>query len=341
MIKRIININSVIKEYFVIIYFLFIPLLSYLVTSGLINPIRDKSFQFGFFDIPDERKLHSNNIVRLGGISIFIGFLVGIFILLLGNALGLNLNVSNQEYDFIIKVLIGASIFFLLGTLDDLFRISPYLRLFVEFFTILILAYKGLIFNKFDFLPFYSYKIELNNNISIIANIIWIAGVTNAVNWLDGIDGLTAIYVSIILTTLLIISLSKGLILTSLTLLILIFCIFGFYKFNKHPAKILMGDGGAYFLGFILSTFAVFLSSNKGESYSILIPITLLSVPILDMTFVILKRLFNYESIFLPDRSHLHHRLQDNGISYENTLRIIISTIIFTSISSLFFYRLI
>ncbi len=331
-----------IKDYLIYIYFLFIPLFSYAVTSSLINPIRELSFQFGFFDKPDKRKLHSNNIVRLGGISIFIGFLLGMFILLLGNFIGLNINISSEEYGFINKVLIGASIFFLLGTLDDLFKISPYLRLFVEFLTILILTYKGLIFNKFDFLPFDATKIiVLKNNISVFANLIWIAGITNAINWLDGIDGLTSIYVSIILANLLIISLTKGLILTSLILLCLIFCIVGFYKFNKHPAKILMGDGGAYFLGFILSTFSIFLSLNKGGSYSILIPITLLSVPIFDMAFVIFKRLLNSKSIFLPDRSHLHHRLQDNGISYQNTLRIIISLITFTSISSLFFYCLI
>jgi UDP-N-acetylmuramyl pentapeptide phosphotransferase/UDP-N-acetylglucosamine-1-phosphate transferase len=330
------------KVNLIYIYFFVIPIFSYLATYSLINPIRETSFKLGFFDKPDKRKLHTNNIVRLGGIPIFLGFFLGLLLLFLGSFLGLNFNISSEEYNFINKVLIGSSIFFLLGTIDDLFKISPYLRLFVEFLTILILTYKGLIFNRFDFFPFDTTKtIDLGNNLSIFANVIWIAGITNAINWLDGIDALTAIYVPIILSTLLIVSLSKGLILTSITLLILIFCIIGFYKFNKHPAKILIGDGGAYFLGFILSTFSIFLSSNKGDSYSILIPILLLSVPIFDMVFVILKRLFNSKSIFLPDRSHLHHRLQDNGISYQNTLRIIISIVLFTSITSLFFYSFI
>ena len=328
-----------IKENLIYIYFLIVPLFSYIATYKLINPIRKTSFKLGFFDKPNKRKSHTNNVVRLGGIPIFLGFFVGISLLYLGNFFGLDFDIASQEYQFINKVLIGSSIFFLLGTIDDLFKISPYIRLFVEFLTILILTSKGLIFSRFDFLPFDATKtFELKNNLSIFANLIWIAGITNAINWLDGIDALTAIYVSIILSTLLIISISKGLILTSFTLLILIFCILGFYKFNRHPAKILIGDGGAYFLGFILSTFSIFLSSNQGDSYSILIPITLLSVPIFDMVFVILKRILNSNSIFLPDRSHLHHRLQDSGISYQNTLRIIISIIVFTSIMSLLFY---
>lgn len=331
-----------IKENTIYIYFLIVPILSYMATSSLINPIRKKSFKFGFFDEPDKRKLHSNNIVRLGGISIFLGFVLGMLLLFLGNWIFLNTTISKVEFGFIYKVLIGSSIFFLLGIIDDLFKISPYLRLFVEFITILILTYKGLIFNKFNLLPFDTTKtIELSNSITIFANVVWIAGITNAINWLDGIDGLTALYVCILFITLLIISLTKGLILTSFTILILIFCLLGFYKFNKYPAKILLGDGGAYFLGFILATFSIFLSLNKGDSYSILIPITLLAVPIFDMVFVILKRLLKSKSIFLPDRSHLHHRLQDNGLNHENTLRIILSIISFTSISSLFFYCLI
>ena len=317
-------------------------MMSFFMTSSLINPIRDKSFKFGFFDKPDHRKQHSNNIVRLGGIPIYIGFQLGIFLLFLGNLAGLDLNFNSFEYSFISKVFIGSSLFFLLGTIDDLFKISPFFRLLVEFITVLILSFKGLIFSKFNLLPFDNTQtIELSYGISILFNLFWIAGITNAINWLDGIDGLTAIYVSIILSTLFIISLIKGLILSPLILLILIFSILGFYKFNKYPAKILMGDGGAYFLGFILSTFSIFLASSDGESYSIIIPITLLSIPIFDMTFVIFKRFFTSKSIFLPDRSHLHHRLQNNGYSQNKTLKIIVSLITLTSITSLLFYCLI
>ena len=101
-------------------------------------------------------------------------------------------------------------------------------------------------------------------NISLIFHTLWIAGVTNAINWLDGLDGLTANYVSIILGTLAIISLLKGLVFTPLVLIIIIFSILAFYKFNKYPSKIIMGDGGSYFLGFILSTFSIMISSYEG-----------------------------------------------------------------------------
>ena len=150
-----------------------------------------------------------------------------------------------------------------------------------------------------------------------------------------GLDGLTAIYTSMILGTLAIISFLKGLFFTPLILIIIIFSILAFYKFNKYPAKIIMGDGGSYFLGFILSTFSILISSNEGQSFSLIIPILVLSIPILDMVYVLFLRFINRKSIFLPDRSHLHHRLIDKGYSYQNTIHIISLLVFSTSIITL------
>ena len=96
-----------------------------------------------------------------------------------------------------------------------------------------------------------------------------------------------------------------------------------------------MGDGGSYFLGFILSTFSIMISSYEGQSFSLFIPIFILLIPILDMIYVISRRFLNGRSIFFPDRSHIHHRLIDNGYSYQNTINIISLLVFLTSIITL------
>lgn len=320
-----------------LIYFLTIPFISYLTTFWLINPIKLLSLKYDFYDAPNSRKSHSKNIVRLGGLAIFTGTLFGLAFIFTNNTFEGKYLLNNlTENAYINKILIGASIFFVLGIFDDLFRLSPFIRLFVQFLTVIILGINGLLFNELNFAPLnYSFTLNLPINLSLIMHAIWIVGVTNAVNWLDGLDGITAIYVSMILGTLVLMSLLKGLLLSALILTIIIFSILAFYKYNKFPAKIIMGDGGSYFLGFILSTFSILISSYEGKSFSLLIPILILSIPILDMMFVMLMRLLNSRSIFLPDRGHIHHRLIDNGYSYQNTIQIIYLLVLITSVLTL------
>ncbi len=325
------------------ICFAVFPLISFLTTFSLINPIKRLSLRYDYYDAPSSRKSHSENIVRLGGIAIYIGsFLSLIFLNFNDNLIGKYLFNNPLENTYLIKILIGSSIFFVLGTFDDLFRLSPFLRLFIQFLTVIILGINGLLFNEFNFIPLNnSFILTLPVNISLIIHALWIAGVTNAINWLDGLDGLTAIYVCMILGTLTIIGFLKGLFLTSLILIIIIFSILAFYKFNKYPAKIIMGDGGSYFLGFILSTFSIMISSYEGQSFSLFIPILVLLIPILDMVYVLFIRFLNRRSIFLPDRSHLHHRLIHKGYSYQNTIHIISILVFFTSIITLIINHLI
>lgn len=325
------------------IYFLILPSTSYIICFLLINPIKSISLKYGFYDSPSLRKSHSKNIVRLGGLAFYVGTVLSLGFVFFNTDLLDKLFANNLlEKTYIIKILIGSSIFFILGIFDDLFRLSPFIRLFIQFLTVIILGINGLLFNELNFRPLnYNFILNLPPNISLIIHAIWIAGVTNAINWLDGLDGLTAVYVCMIFGTLVIISFLKGFLLTPLILIILIFSILAFYKFNKYPAKIIMGDGGSYFLGFILSTFSILISSYEGESFSIFIPLLILSIPILDMVYVVLKRVINGNSIFYPDRGHIHHRLIEKGYSYQNTIRIISLLVFSTSIFTLIINQLI
>jgi UDP-N-acetylmuramyl pentapeptide phosphotransferase/UDP-N-acetylglucosamine-1-phosphate transferase len=325
------------------ICFAIFPLLSFVATFLCINPIKKLSLKYGFYDAPSSRKSHRENIVRLGGLAIYIGVFFSLFFIHSNKPILDKYLFSNPlENTFIIKIFIGSSIFFVLGIFDDLFRLSPFVRLFIQFLTVIILGINGLLFNEFNFIPLnYSFTLSVPINISLIIHALWISGITNAINWLDGLDGLTAICVSFILATLAIISFSKGLFFTPLILIIIIFSILAFYKFNKYPAKIIMGDGGSYFLGFVLSTFSIMISSYKGQSFSLFIPILVLLIPILDMVYVLFLRFINGKSIFLPDRSHIHHRLIDKGYSYQNTIHIISLLVFSTSLITLIINQLI
>ena len=193
------------------ICFAIFPLISFVTTFLLINPIKKISLKYGFYDAPSSRKSHRENIVRLGGLAIYIGVFLSLFFINSNETLLDKYLFSNPlENTYILKILIGSSIFFVLGIFDDLFRLSPFVRLFIQFLTVIILGINGLLFNDFNFIPLnYSFTLSLPINISLIIHALWISGITNAINWLDGLDGLTAICVSFILATLAIISFSK------------------------------------------------------------------------------------------------------------------------------------
>ena len=182
--------------------------------------------------------------------------------------------------------------------------------------------------------------------LSFIFNTIWFGGVTNAINWMDGIDGLACGASIIILFTFLpFLEISESYQLTYFCLA-LIGSSIAFLIYNKYPAKIFMGDGGSYFLGYIIASLSI-LSSTRvifidnlefGSTLTnILFPLSVLFVPILDMVCVILKRISNKKSPFFPDRSHLHHLLQEKNISISNTVLIILMLVSICSLISFIF----
>ena len=129
------------KQIFLYIYFILLPLLSFCTSYYFVNPIKNIGSRFGFIDKPDERKHHTNNIVRLGGVSIYLGFLISLSIIFFNKLYGIDF--SFIEISFIKNALIGSTIFFLLGILDDLFRISPFIRLFIQSLTVLLISLNG------------------------------------------------------------------------------------------------------------------------------------------------------------------------------------------------------
>ena len=241
------------------------------------------------------------------------------------------------------------SLFFLLiGLSDDLFNLSPWPRLGMQIIGGSIAYINGIQIRSLDFstLPFFSLKIELSLTISILLTIIWLVGVTNAFNWIDGLDGLAAGTTVICSIGFALFSLKENYIfITSLFAALSGSCA-GFLRFNKYPSKIIMGDGGSYFVGFILASYGTLVGSNFNKgiflnefSTNILLPIIILAVPLFDMARVIFMRTIKGLSPLYPDRSHLHHKILNKGLGHRNTVYFIyFMNIIFMGIGLLLFY---
>jgi len=297
-------------------------------TITLVPIIKSLSIKYKIVDKPEERKQHKSSIVRLGGLGIFLGFYISLLIL---KVFGLFFFDPNS---FFWPIFICAPFFFIVGFVDDIFNISPFTRLFLQVVLSIFVWSCGFHINNIIINYFFGENLSLGiiSSYSLIFTVFWIVGMTNAINWLDGLDGLATGVVSI--STFGMICASMGHqnyeylpILTSF----LGACV-AFLIYNFHPAKIVMGDGGSYLLGFISATMCLILfepginiNFNSKLDFYFLESILFFAVPLFDMLFVIYSRIKSKKSIFYPDRKHFHHRLYDNGFSQQE-----VSLLIFT-----------
>ena len=246
------------------------------------------------------------------------------------------INPYFSNYEVLYVLITGSFIFFIIGLLDDLFNLSPFLRLIIEFATSAFIWAGGI---KIQYLDI-SFIIGGYNNLtlptflSLLITCFWIVGIINAFNWIDGLDGLSSSLSIICSSGFLIISILLSNQFSVYICSSIIGSCLGFLYLNKYPAKIIMGDCGSHFLGFIMATISIISSRNiilENNSLIALIPLLILSFPLTDMFFVILKRLINNKSPFFPDRSHFHYKLIDAGFSYQETLNLLFLCSIFGS----------
>ncbi len=300
-------------------------IVSIIISYIAIFPVRSFGLKYGIIDKYEKRKDYKGLIVRIGGISILLGCFISFFL----SAFLLNFKLDNQ----IILLSFFSFIFFSIGFLDDVFTIKPKPRLAFQALATLI-AFNLLEDISFPIFTDLNFGNTLNQTLmifSLLVTVIWITGVTNAINWTDGLDGLAG-GVSVVLSSgLFFIFLSLDLYYYALYSIAIAGACYGFLVHNYRPATILMGDGGSYFLGFNLAALSLIASNNLVSIAEIsnplslsLLPFVLLGVPITDMLFVILKRIYNSKSPFYPDRNHLHHRLLSSGINYKATISIIL-----------------
>ncbi|EAW34420.1 Glycosyl transferase, family 4 protein [Lyngbya sp. PCC 8106] len=278
----------------------------------------------GRVDLPSDRKVHQRPMVRLGGISIYLGTLIGLLVVWWSggfiDAHGQPLGVE-QEYE-IWGVTVGGLAFFLIGLADDLFSLSPLTRLILQM-TVASLAWMVGVNIEFLTIPFVG--LVHVGWWSLPITVVWLVGMANAINWIDGLDGLAAGVSGIAALVMLVVSLQMDQPAAALIAAALAGGALGFLRYNFNPAQIFMGDGGSYFLGFTLAAVGVIGLVKTTVVTSVLMPYIILAVPILDMSAVILDRLRHGKSPFIADQRHLHHRLLQAGLSQRLTVLFIYS----------------
>lgn len=306
--------------------------------SFLLTPlVRSASRRIGVLDLPGERKIHDQPIPRLGGLSIFISFYL---IFLIASQISFFHFPQNFLKEIRFWWLLVVSIIVLgLGAMDDFRRIPVSIKFFFQIIAGLILA---LTCSKIDViaLPFGTFKLGIW---SIPLTVFWVVAITNAINLLDGLDGLAAGTSFIVCLAMFGVSLISQNVGSALISIILAGSILGFLKYNFHPASIFLGDSGAYFLGFILAVLSLQGSLKGTTTIAILIPIIALGLPIMDTALSMFRRLlkslhimeidqkrnvvkFFYLdgwSIFQADRDHIHHRLLQIGLTQKKAVMIL------------------
>lgn len=277
------------------------------LTSLIITPFVKKfALRIGATDQPNQRKVHEKVMPRLGGLAIFISFIIGFFIL----------SPSNKAA---IPILIGSIIIIIIGVLDDKYQLSARVKLIGQLLAASVVVFNGITVEYVNLL--FGGKLEFGL-FSIPLTIIWIVGITNAINLIDGLDGLAAGVSSIALVSLTGMAILKGDIFVVSICLILLGSTLGFLVHNFYPAKIFMGDTGALFLGFMIAVLSL-LGFKNVTLFSLIVPVIILGVPISDTFFAIVRRVVNKNPISEPDKSHLHHCLLRLGYSHRQTVLII------------------
>ncbi len=282
-----------------------------LLISVTVSPIIIKlSVRYGIYDSSSSRKIHNGEIPRLGGLAIFIAFFpLSIYI------------ISNGYHGYNINLFIpGMILSFFCGFLDDMVRIRGRYKLLLQIAAASLVAASGLLIK--DFRLYTMFYVEFGY-LAYPITVFWIVSFMNAVNLIDGMDGLSSGIVLIANLFIIIISAMTQNYHVLTFSLILEFSIIGFYIFNFPPAKIFIGDGGAYFIGFMYAVMPLMGIKKSAALTVFLIPMILLLVPICDVLLVMLKRFKNGKNLFHPDKNHLHHRLINLGFSNKGILAVV------------------
>ena len=280
---------------------------TFLVVVIFIPIVKRIAVHIGAIDIPNKRKVHKTPIPRMGGIGIYLGFLVG-YMLFGSESIRMN------------AILIGSFIIILTGLIDDIKPVPAKYKILGQIAAASVIPlYGGIILQDIS-----AFGIYLNfGSLSTIITIIFIVAIMNCINIIDGLDGLSSgiaiIYFLMIgIIGVMFNSVGLDMILT----FIMLGATLGFWVYNFNPASIFMGDSGSLFLGYIISVIAL-LGYKNVTFTSLIVPIFLLAIPIMDTLFAIIRRLLKHESIAMPDKSHLHHQLLKLNFSVKKTVVII------------------
>ena len=303
--------------------------MAFIITCITIRLVIIFSHHLELFDTPNERKIHSGKISRLGGIGIFLGFLISVSIspFLVGVWMRTPFAVYVKVFPKMLFI-IPTVMMFVIGLADDFRSIRAYVKLSVQILGALIVIFAGariqiitipFIWKTVD-LAFWSWPISF----------IWIIGITNAINLIDGMDGLAAIISIIGFSVYSLIFLLDNHFILAIVSFVMVGTLLGYLLFNFPPARVFMGDSGSLVLGFLLAVLPLVAQSDTGTfMYT---PVTLLLIPIADVFSAIIRRARKRISFAVPDKEHFHHKLLALGLNERFILILTSAVMLITSV---------
>jgi UDP-GlcNAc:undecaprenyl-phosphate/decaprenyl-phosphate GlcNAc-1-phosphate transferase len=279
------------------------------VTAGFATPlVRKLATHVGMVDETGDRRMHEHPKPRIGGIAVFLGFAFALF-----SVLGY-LIARNELRDFdkihdVIGMLFGATLILMVGIWDDIMGMRPRNKFVAQIIVAGISLLYGFVIKDIEN-PFHRGDyIHFAAPWNYVLSLIWYVGMMNAINFIDGLDGLLSGLTAISGASLAIIAVGHGHPELALVLAALVGGALGFLPFNYNPATIILGDSGALFIGYVFATVSIIGTSKTAFTISLLIPLVVLALPILDTAVTIVRRTSMGKKITEGDRGHFHHQL--------------------------------
>jgi UDP-GlcNAc:undecaprenyl-phosphate GlcNAc-1-phosphate transferase len=304
------------------------------VTTWAITPwIARLGHRLGAVDSPSPRKVHDSPIPRIGGLAVFAGFLASAAFAVFATGYWEKFPQGAGEWAVLAA---GASTMLALGAVDDVRGVSFHWKFAIQILAGVTAWLAGFRIEGLT-IPLVPGSLEFSA-LSLPITVLWVVGITNAMNLIDGLDGLAAGSAMITCSAVSVIGFASGNVAEAAISAALLGSLVGFLRYNFNPARIFLGDSGSMFLGFILALTSIRASQKNTTTVAVLVPVLVLGLPIFDTAFAVLRRTWRLarqrrsgsgglwdlfrrsSSLFLPDRGHIHHRLLDSGLSHRKAV---------------------
>ncbi len=298
------------------------------ITAFVITPYTIRlARKVGAVDIPNDRRVNKTAMPRLGGLAVIAGFVMSAIYLVITMKVENKIDFISEGLDKkILGVFLGGIILTIICFIDDVKGIKPLVKLAGQLLAAIIVASCGVLIDNFA-IPFKENSIIINEVFSYILTIGWIVGITNAINLIDGLDGLSSGITLIACISLLIIfSLNGSPLIAIILITALAGGIVGFLPYNFNPAKTFIGDVGSNFMGFAIAVISILGVAKTYTAIVIIAPIIVLALPIFDTIWAIIRRIVKSKSIkgvFKADKGHLHHKLMARGYTQKQAVLIL------------------
>lgn len=298
------------------------------ITAFVITPYTIRlAKKVGAVDIPNDRRVNKKPMPRLGGLAVIAGFLVSVIYLVISASIEGKINLLEDNLNIkLLGILDGMLVLGIVCYIDDVKDIKPLVKLAGQVAAAVIVASSGVLIDNFT-IPFKENSFVLNEVFSFILTVGWIVGITNAINLIDGLDGLSSgITLISCLSLVVVFALNESPLIAIILITALAGAIVGFLPYNFNPAKTFIGDVGSNFMGFALAIISILGVAKTYTAIVLIAPIMILALPIFDTIWAIIRRIIKSKSIkgvFKADRGHLHHRLMAKGYTQKQSVLIL------------------